>query len=149
MNIEQLATPNPAGWVEQDIQTYLASDGQDNTHPAGENLILLYTTGRKTGEVRRVALGSIPGEDGNPLVMASNGGNPKEPMWYLNLLANDNVWVRKQADLYEAKATVLPLDERTIFWDDLSARMPVIDRFQEQSGRETPVLRLTRAEHQR
>ena len=147
MSIEERATPNPVSWVEQDIQTYIASDGKDNRHPAGENLILLYTTGRTSGEIRRVALGSFPSEDGSRLVAASNGGHPSEPMWYRNLLADDRVWVRKQADLYEARATVLEPDERDALWSEITARIPVMQQMQDKAGRVIPIVRLARSAH--
>jgi deazaflavin-dependent oxidoreductase (nitroreductase family) len=142
MNIEERATPNPVGWVERDIQSYLASGGQDNTHPAGDDLILLYTTGRTTGEIRRVALRSYPGPGDERLVLA--GGNQNEPAWYRNLLADIKVWVRKQSDFYEAEASVLPPQERQRFWSEISARRPEINQHQKRVGRVIPVVRLTR-----
>lgn len=147
MSIEERATPNPASWVEQDIQTYLASDGKDNRHPAGDNLILLYTTGRTSGEIRRVALGSFAVDDDSRFVAAANGGNPSEPMWYKNLLADERVWVRKQADFYEARATVLEPDERNEFWREITAKIPAMQQMQDQAGHVIPIVRLTRSAH--
>ncbi len=143
MNIEEAAVVNPRPHAETHIQQYLASDGAEVDHPAGDNLILLYTTGRKSGEIRRVPVGAFPEGDAL-LVIGSNAGGPKPPLWYLNLIANPTVWVRKQADFYEAEASVLPAEERQVFWDDLTARMPVFAEFQEKAGRELPVVRLAR-----
>jgi deazaflavin-dependent oxidoreductase (nitroreductase family) len=147
LSIEERATANPADWVERDIQTYLATDGKGNRHPAGDDLILLYTTGRSSGEIRRVALGSFPGEDGSRLAAASAGGSPSQPMWYLNLVADDRVWIRKQADFYEARATVLGPAERDAFWAEITKRIPVMQQMQDQAGRVIPIVRFTRSAH--
>ncbi len=143
MNVEEQATVNPSQHAEEHIQTYLASNGQDVDHPAGDRLILLYTTGRKSGEIRRVPLGSFPDGE-NLVVIGSNAGRTKEPEWYLNLVASHRVWVRKQDDFYEAEASVLPSDQRQVFWDKLTAQMPMFTDYQEKAGRELPLIRLTR-----
>ncbi len=143
MNIEERATVNPSQYAEDHIQTYLASNGRDVDHPAGDRLILLYTTGRKSGEIRRVPLGSFPDGE-NLVVVGSNAGRPEEPEWYLNLVANPKIWVRKQDDFYEAEASVLPPEERQVFWDNLIARMPMFADYQAKAGRDLPLIRLTR-----
>lgn len=143
MSVEDRATVNPSPSAEQHIQTYLASDGRDVDHPAGDSLILLYTTGRKSGEIRRVPLGSF--SDGDSLVvLGSNAGSPQDPEWYNNLVASPRVWVRKQSDFYEAEAFVLPPKERSEFFDNLTAQTPMFADFQEKAGRELPLIRLTR-----
>ena len=142
MSVEERATVNPSRYAEEHIQAYLASNGKDVDHPAGDRLILLYTTGRKSGEIRRVPLGSF--SDGNALVVVgSNAGRPKEPEWYTNLVASPKVWVRKQDDFYEAEASVLPPEERKVFWDNLTAQIPMFADYQENAGRELPLIRLT------
>ena len=143
MNIEQAAVVNPSAHAETHIRQYLASDGADVDHPAGDSLILLYTTGRKSGEIKRVPLGSFP-EGDTLLVIGSNAARPEPPQWYMNLVANSTVWVRKQADFYEAEASVLPSEERQVFWDNLIVQMPMFADYQEKAGRELPVIRLTR-----
>ncbi len=142
MSVEERATVNPSPYAEGHIQAYLASDGRDVDHPAGDRLILLYTTGRKSGEIRRVPLGSFP--DGDTLVViGSNNGRPEEPEWYLNLVASPKVWVRKQGDFYEAEASVLLPEARQVLWDNLTAQIPMFAEYQENAGRELPLIRLT------
>lgn len=145
MNIEERAAVNPSPRAEGHIRAYLASDGRDVNHPAGDGLILLYTTGRTSGEIKRTPLGSVP-EDGALVIIAAHGGRPKTPQWYLNLVADARVWVRKQSDFYEAEASVLPKKERDLLWDKLSAQMPVLVEYQESAGREIPLVRLRRVE---
>ena len=143
MSIEERATVNPNPYSEGHIQQYLESDGEGVDHPAGDSLILLYTTGRKSGEIRRVPLGSFSDGDGL-VVIGSNAGRPEQPEWFMNLVASPKVWVRKQSDFYEAEASVLSPDQRQVFWDDLTAQIPMFAEYQENAGRELPLIRLTR-----
>jgi deazaflavin-dependent oxidoreductase (nitroreductase family) len=145
MTVEERALASPNTWLENEIKRYLAGDGRDMNHPAGDDLILLYTMGRSSGAMRRVLLGSFPGDGGDRLVVASANGSPKAPSWYLNLVADDAVWIRKQSDLYEARASVMPDDERDVFWRAATARIPVMEQMQEKAGRAIPIVRLTRA----
>ena len=144
MNIEEAAAVSPNAYDEALIQTYLASDGKDVDHPAGDSLILLYTTGRKSGAVRRVALGSFPDGDSR-LVIGSNAGGLTDPQWYLNLLADSRVWVRHRSDFFEASAEPISSEERHVFWDGLTSRVPMFADYLEKAGRELPVIRLTPA----
>ena len=146
MNIEEAAAVNPSPTAERHIQQYLSSDGQDVDHPAADSLILLYTTGRKSGTTRRVPVGAFPyGE--SLVVIGSNAGRPSHPGWYLNALAKPTVWVRNKGDFYEATATLLEPGERKAFWDDLTTRIPMFADYQARSGRELPVVRLTPLEN--
>ena len=143
MDIEAAAGPNPSEHAETHIQQYLASDGRDVDHPAGDRLILLYTTGRSSGEIRRVPLGSFP--DGDALVViGSNAGRPTDPQWYRNLQADSKVWVRHMSDFYEATATTMEPEARRAYWEELTTRMPVFAEFQEKAGRDLPLVRITR-----
>ena len=145
MNIEERAGTNPARGSERHIQQYLSSDGRDIDHPAADTLILLYTTGRKSGSIRRVPLGTFPyGE--SLVVIGSNAGRSSHPQWYLNAIANPKVWVRKKGDFYEATAAPLEPAERQVFWDDLTAKMPMFADYQTRAGRELPVVRPIRTE---
>ena len=112
-------------------------------HPAGDRLILLYTTGRNSGEIRRVPLGSFP--DGDALVViGSNNGRAADPQWYRNLQADSKVWVRHLSNFYEATATTMEPEARRAYWEELTTRMPVFAEFQEKAGRDLPLVRISR-----
>ncbi|MGI9667828.1 MAG: nitroreductase/quinone reductase family protein [Acidimicrobiia bacterium] len=143
MTIEDRATTNPNAWVEQQIQDYLENDGRNTGHPAGDNLVLLYSTGRTSGEIRRVALGAVPYED-SMLLIAAAGGSPKEPQWYKNLVADPTVWIRKQTDLYEATATVLDGADRDAAWNYVTSQIPVVADYERTAGRQIPLVRIDR-----
>lgn len=142
MDIEATAAANPSEHAETHIQQYLASDGREVDHPAGDRLILLYTTGRQSGEIRRVPLGSFP--DGDSLVVvASNAGRPNDPQWYRNLQADSKVWVRRKNEFYEATATAMSPEARQVYWEKLTAQVSMFAEYQEKAGRELALVRIT------
>ena len=143
MSVEERATVNPSQYAEEHIQAYLASNGRDVDHPAGDRLILLYTTGRTSGEIRRVPLGSFPDGE-NLVVIGSNAGRPHEPEGSLNLFACPGVWVRTQDDFYDADALVLPPDQRQVSWDHLTTHMPMSADSPANAGRQLTPIRLPR-----
>jgi deazaflavin-dependent oxidoreductase (nitroreductase family) len=140
--VERRAIDPQSDHNRQIIRQYLETEGREVDHSLADQLILLYVTGRRTGDVRRVPLVSFPdGED--LLVIASNGGSPTHPMWYRNVVADRRVWVRKGDRVYAAEATVLEGEERRDRWLEIIGRHPVFARYQERSGRSLPLVRLS------
>ena len=82
--------PSPWEFVADHVERYLASDGADGYEMEGAPCVILTTTGRRTGKVRRTPLIRVHDGD-NYLVVASLGGAPQHPVWYLNLLADPEV----------------------------------------------------------
>lgn len=139
--IETRAVDNPTGWGQSHIDQYLASDGSEVDFPMADDLILLYTTGRKSGEIRRVPI--VHYRDGDDLiVVASKGGAPKHPSWYLNLVADPRVWVRRKGDFFEAEATVVGDPERETLWREVTAWAPFFQGYQDKVSRQIPLIRL-------
>lgn len=143
-DIEQQAVDHPSPYARKHIHQYLESDGRDVDHPMADALILLYTTGRRTGKVRRTPLASF--RDGEALiVIASKGGAPQHPHWYFNLVEDPTVWVRHKADFYEAEAEVLDGDEYAAMWGRITDWAPSFQDYQDKVERRLPLVRLTRA----
>jgi deazaflavin-dependent oxidoreductase (nitroreductase family) len=78
---------------------------------AGRDMIILTTIGAKSGRPHVTPLGYTV-LDGRMLVSAGAGGAPKNPAWYYNLVANPEVTVELPGDTYQARATVMPPEER-------------------------------------
>ncbi|MFB4319097.1 nitroreductase family deazaflavin-dependent oxidoreductase [Actinomadura sp. 21ATH] len=107
--------------------------------PKGVPVCLLTTTGRKTGRRRTQPLLYLP--DGDRIVLiASQGGLPKHPMWYLNLLAQPNVVIRVRGDLRRMRARTADPAERAALWPRFAAMYADIDRYQSWAGREIPLV---------
>ena len=142
-DIERRAVDNPSPWARRHIDEYLASGGREVAHPMSERLVLLYVTGRSSGEIRRIPLASF--EDGDHrLVVASRGGAPDDPQWFRNLTADPRVWVRFRDDFYEARAEVLSPEERAVAWEAITSTAPQFADYEAKTERVIPVVRLRR-----
>jgi len=143
--IEEKAVDSPVPWVREHIEQYLASDGADVDFQMRENLILLYTRGRKTGQIRRVAVVHYP--DGDDLVViASKGGAPEHPAWYLNLRDDPRVWVRQKSEFFPAVASDLEGEEYQTMWKRITDWNPSFQEYQDNTERRLPMVRLRRVE---
>jgi deazaflavin-dependent oxidoreductase (nitroreductase family) len=126
-------------WVAKQIAEYLATDGEKPRFRGNIPLALLTTKGRKSGLWRRTAL--IVGEDaGRYLVVASMGGAPEHPVWYLNLTANPEVYLQVGSRRMRAIARTAGAAEKPRLWDKLVAIYPDYAAYQRKTDREIPVV---------
>jgi deazaflavin-dependent oxidoreductase (nitroreductase family) len=108
-----------------------------------DRLVLLTTTGARTG--RRHTAPMMFDRDGDRiLVMASNQGDPKEPDWYRNLLANPHVTVELADERWEGVAAPLEGEERDRQWTRIKKAWPFFADHEANAGRTIPVVSLTR-----
>jgi len=129
---------SPVAWVADHIRSYVESDGKTGHHWRGVTTLLLTTRGRKSGKLRRTAL--IYGRDGDRYtVVASQGGAPKHPEWYLNLAANPDVEVQVGAEKFSARARTATAEEKPALWRLMTSIWPDYDRYQQRTKREIPV----------
>ncbi len=131
------------------IEQFRASRGTAGGPMEGRPLLLLTTTGAKTGLRRTMPLMYIPdgteGTDGaRLLVIASNAGAPAHPDWYRNLVANPEVTVEVGTETYDARAVVLEGAERERVWAGIVERYPFFAQHQAQITRQIPVVALER-----
>lgn len=134
---------SPEGWVAEHIDRYVETKGEEGHIWNGVPTLLLTTTGRKSGVGRRTAL--IYGRDGDDLVIvASQGGAPTHPAWYLNLLAQPRVQLQVGAEVYAADASAADGDERDRLWKLMSKIWPAYDEYQTKTSRQIPVVVLRR-----
>lgn len=130
---------SPSGWVADHIRDYLQTDGEKGHMWRGVPTLLLITRGRRTGKLRRSAL--IYGRMGDAyVVVASKGGHPRHPMWYLNLRANPEVEVQVGAETSKGKARDATDDERPFLWEQMAGIWPAYDDYQEKTMRRIPVV---------
>jgi deazaflavin-dependent oxidoreductase (nitroreductase family) len=118
----------------QHVQNYRATDG------VGEpNVLILTTTGRRSGEPRSVPL--IFGRDGDRLVLvASLGGAPYHPSWYLNVEDDPKVFIQVQGERFAARARTASGDERAQLWRLMVSILPHYEDFQARTTREIPLV---------
>ena len=120
-----------------------ASRGRFGWRLLGMEVIALTTTGRKSGAERTVLLTS-PIKDGDAIVViASRGGDTKNPAWFLNLSADPNVGVsRRRRPAEPMIARVANPEERERLWPRITKVYKYYDGSQDRAGREIPVVLL-------
>jgi deazaflavin-dependent oxidoreductase (nitroreductase family) len=133
---------SPTEWVARHINRYVESGGENGHIWKGAPTLLITTTGRKSGKRRRTAL--IYGKAGdNYVVVASRGGHPNHPSWYLNIVDNPRVELQVQADNIQAKAHTATPEEKARLWPLMTSIWPAYDDYQAKTDREIPVVILT------
>jgi deazaflavin-dependent oxidoreductase (nitroreductase family) len=101
--------------------------------------ILLTTTGRKSGKPRTTPLTvTVDGE--RLILVASNGGAPKHPDWYLNLTADPDVTVQRGSQHLHFRARTATADERPTLWAKVISTYQGYDGYQKKTSREIPLV---------
>jgi deazaflavin-dependent oxidoreductase (nitroreductase family) len=129
---------------EEHVRRYIETDGEEGyVWREGSPILLLTTTGRKSGKEHTMPL--IFGEaGGSQVLVASRGGAPEHPGWYLNLEANPEVGVQVKGDKFRARARTAAGEERERLWKEMNEIWPHYDEYQTKTTRQIPVVVLDR-----
>jgi len=125
------------------IREFRANEGRVGGYFTGKTLLLLHTTGAKSGLERINPVACVRDGDGYA-VIASNSGLPSHPAWYHNLIANPNVIVEFGTETFRAHAAIADEPERTRLYDKMVAMMPVFEKYRGEATRAIPVVVLTK-----
>jgi len=149
-----MAEPNKSAelpaWIKDHLSRYLATDGADGylwdaSLGGGKGLVptlLLTTIGRKSGRVLTLPL--IFGRSGpNYVVVASKGGAPTHPAWYMNLQTSPEVKVQVKAEKFTARAHTAQGEERAALWRKMVEIYGPYEQYQTKTDRQIPVVVLT------
>jgi deazaflavin-dependent oxidoreductase (nitroreductase family) len=117
------ALDNAHGFAAEHTRRYITTDGADDGWDGPRPILILYTTGRRSGQLRRNPLLYVE-RAGIRHVIGSHGGADQHPQWYLNLVADPRVHVRVGGDVYAATARTLTSTERAELWPGLQAEYP-------------------------
>lgn len=110
----------------------------------GFDVAILTTIGHRSGTERRSQVCWFPGKDGSWIIVAAAGGTRVNPAWYYNIAAHpDQVRIEIDGHSCEVTAEQLHGAERAEAWPQITAAAHRFARFQEQTDREFPILRLT------
>jgi deazaflavin-dependent oxidoreductase (nitroreductase family) len=127
---------------EEHVRRYRATGGEVGYLWNGAPTLLLTTTGRHSGQPRTSAL--IFGRDGDDyLVVASMGGAPRHPSWYLNVNANPDAEIQVRADRIPVVARTASNDEKPRLWRIMTDVWPNYDVYQTRTDRSIPVVVLS------
>ena len=131
-------------WIKEHRDRYIATNGADGHDWKDVTALLLTTTGRQSGELYTTPL--IYGQDGDRyLVVASKGGAPRHPHWYLNLASDADVEVQVKGDKFAATARPATPEEKPALWKIMTDLWPAYDEYQSRTDRQIPLIILERA----
>lgn len=125
------------------VRVYRETGGARGYHWQGTTILLLTTTGRNSGEARTTPLIHRTDND-RWVVVASKGGAPEHPDWYLNLQADPEAEVQVEAEVIPVLATTAEGEERARLWSLMKEVWPAYDEYQAKTDREIPVVVFTR-----
>lgn len=127
------------------IKEFRENDGKVGGVFANMSLLLLHTTGAKSGKARVNPLARLADSD-RLVVIASKGGAPTSPDWYHNIVANPEVRVELGTEEFEATAKIAEEPERTQLYEKMVALNAGFGEYLSKTTRVIPVVILTRAE---
>ena len=133
--------PSPSRWVAEQVELYEGSGGTEGLTlwDTGLPVIIVTNRGWKTGYIRKTPLMRIV--DGkNYILVASQGGAPKHPLWYHNLKAEPNVEIRDKTGVFAMQVReVVDLAERQRLWKLAVEAYPPYQEYQNKTDRVIPI----------
>lgn len=124
---------------EEHVRVYRETKGETGHIWNGVTTLLLTFTGRKSGEKRTIAI--IYTQFGEvPVIIASKGGAPTHPQWYLNLLEDPDCEVQIKDRVYKARARTAQSPEREAIWAECVKNWPSYNIYQSRTDRQIPVV---------
>ncbi|MFT5209853.1 MAG: deazaflavin-dependent oxidoreductase (nitroreductase family) [Flavobacterium sp.] len=141
------------GWMKEHVSLYFKDPeaghtwrppSRDGDQEVTLHTLLMTTTGRKSGKQLLLPLIYQPTGDGSYCIIASKGGAPSHPAWFLNLQAQAEVEVKVAHEEFSASARVVEGEERERLWKIMSEHYPSYNDYQAATDREIPVVVLER-----
>jgi F420H(2)-dependent quinone reductase len=139
-------------WVADHTRRYVDTGGVEGhlwfgprgDFEVGVPCLVLTTTGRRSGKLRRNAL--IYVQDGDDyVIVASYGGRPAHPLWYRNLVNDPSAKIQVGAESLDVTARTMSPEEKAVFWPQVVEVYPPYADYQAKTDRDIPVVRLTPA----
>ena len=131
--------PSPAKFVADQVALYEATGGAEGGTLMDKPVVILTTRGRHSSKVRKSPLMRVE-HNGTYAVVASMGGAPKHPVWYLNLIASPAVTLQDGANVYEMAAREVQGDEKARWWALAIDAWPAYAEYQTKTDRQNPVV---------
>lgn len=138
--------PNTWSWVADQVAEYEASGGEraNTLRDTGIPIIVVTMMGAKSGKVRKICLMRVE-HDGEYALVASKGGDPRNPAWYENLVADPHIMIQDGPQPYDFTVREVSGEERDTWWERSVAVYPPYAEYAQKAGRLIPVLVATRS----
>jgi deazaflavin-dependent oxidoreductase (nitroreductase family) len=131
--------PSPWEPIAEEVALYERTDGSEPSSLVGDDWIILWTVGSRSGKVRKTPLVRVADGEGNYAVVGSQGGAPTNPQWVHNLRANPVARLQDGPDVVEFGVREVEGDERSTWWERGRAVWPDYDNYQAATERQIPV----------
>lgn len=140
MPLEGEYVPSPTDWVREQVELYESSGGTEGTtlRDTGLAVVILTTRGAQSGKIRKTPLMRVEHE-GRYAVVASQGGAPKHPVWYHNVVSDPHVELQDGPVHQDMTAREVTGDEKKVWWERAVAAYPPYADYQKKTEREIPV----------
>ena len=147
MPLEGEYEPSPWDWVREQVEEYVASNGEraNTLRDTGLTVVIVTTRGRRSGKIRKFPLMRVE-HDGEYALVASLGGAPSNPTWYGNLVADPTALMIQDGPApRDFVARELQGEERALWWDRAVEAYPSYADYQQKTSRLIPVFVATPA----
>ena len=124
------------------IEEFRANHGRVGGSLAGTAILLLHHIGASSGVERVTPLACTRDDDGQFVIVASNGGSRAHPAWYYNLKAHPTVEIEVGTERFTVRAEEVAGEARDALWSKLAAASPSLTAYQTKAARRIPVFKL-------
>ncbi|MFF5718425.1 nitroreductase family deazaflavin-dependent oxidoreductase [Streptomyces buecherae] len=140
MPLEGEYAPHPVRWVREQVELYESSGGTRGATlwDTGLPVVILTTRGARSGKIRKIPLMRVEHE-GRYAAVASNGGSPRHPLWYANVVSDPHVELQDGAARQDMTAREVTGEEKAAWWERAVAAYPPYAEYQEKTDRLIPV----------
>lgn len=135
--------PSTIDWVREQVELYESSGGTRGTtlRDTGLPVVIMTLRGAKSGKLRKTPIMRVE-HDGVYAAIASQGGAPRHPAWYANLLANPHVELQDGPTRRDMVAREVTGEEKRVWWDRAVEAFPPYADYQNRTDRQIPLLLL-------
>ena len=139
--------PSTLDWVREQVELYESSNGTEGTtlRNTGLPVVIMTMVGATSGKLRKVPIMRVE-HDGRYAAIASQGGAPKHPSWYANLLAHPAIELQDGPEKRDMVAREVTGEEKRIWWERAVEAFPPYAEYQQRTDRQIPLLVLEPAD---
>lgn len=135
--------PSPWGPIAEEVARYERSAGSEPSELVGDEWIVLWTIGARSGKVRKTPLVRIADGSGNYAVIGSMGGAPTDPQWVRNLRTRPVARLQDGSDVVDFSVREVDGAEKAEWWERARTVWPDYDTYQASTERNIPLFVLT------
>jgi deazaflavin-dependent oxidoreductase (nitroreductase family) len=141
MSVFDDAEYEPSPWepIAQEVERYEATGGAEPSELVGDQWIVLWTLGGRSGKVRKTPLVRVADGEGRYAVIGSMGGAPSHPQWVHNIRANPVARLQDGTDVRDYAVREVDGDEKAAWWDRARQVWPSYDDYQAGTDRVIPL----------